>query len=205
MFPYRVPRADVEKGEVQVGIEEWLGAWDDWVELEEGESSPASQERTGNDEIKLKTYTSRLREAALPTAQFIAVSPGCLSDHLPHLSVGNALEQVTSASASTTASGDQDNCDLDKDAQSLLDVLSGKNVLLSLPTRPTSFSTTPNEDPEFDSDLEELSRAWDEGQEGYGGYGPWSMRYAGHQFGVWAGQLGDGRAVSICESGLVLC
>jgi len=28
-------------------------------------------------------------------------------------------------------------------------------------------------------------------------YAPWSLRYCGHQFGVWAGQLGDGRAISI--------
>jgi hypothetical protein len=32
------------------------------------------------------------------------------------------------------------------------------------------------------------------------GYGPWSTRYYGHQFGVWAGQLGDGRAISILET-----
>nr|ODN85817.1 hypothetical protein L203_04697 [Cryptococcus depauperatus CBS 7841] len=31
-------------------------------------------------------------------------------------------------------------------------------------------------------------------------YGPWSTRYSGHQFGAWAGQLGDGRAVSIIET-----
>jgi serine/tyrosine/threonine adenylyltransferase len=30
--------------------------------------------------------------------------------------------------------------------------------------------------------------------------GPWSLRYSGHQFGTWAGQLGDGRAISVCES-----
>jgi len=30
--------------------------------------------------------------------------------------------------------------------------------------------------------------------------GPWSLRYSGHQFGSWAGQLGDGRAISICMS-----
>lgn len=35
-------------------------------------------------------------------------------------------------------------------------------------------------------------------------YGPWSTRYAGHQFGQWAGQLGDGRAISICESEIPL-
>ncbi|KXN91709.1 UPF0061 protein C20G4.05c [Leucoagaricus sp. SymC.cos] len=28
-------------------------------------------------------------------------------------------------------------------------------------------------------------------------FAPWSMRYSGHQFGSWAGQLGDGRAISV--------
>ncbi|KAK0466217.1 uncharacterized protein EV420DRAFT_1617524 [Desarmillaria tabescens] len=28
-------------------------------------------------------------------------------------------------------------------------------------------------------------------------FAPWSLRYSGHQFGTWAGQLGDGRAVTI--------
>ncbi|KAG6906961.1 hypothetical protein DXG01_011190 [Tephrocybe rancida] len=28
-------------------------------------------------------------------------------------------------------------------------------------------------------------------------FAPWSPRYSGHQFGSWAGQLGDGRAISI--------
>ena len=28
-------------------------------------------------------------------------------------------------------------------------------------------------------------------------FAPWSLRYSGHQFGQWAGQLGDGRAISI--------
>lgn len=30
-------------------------------------------------------------------------------------------------------------------------------------------------------------------------YMSWSTRYCGHQFGVWAGQLGDGRAISLLE------
>ncbi|KAM0752327.1 UPF0061-domain-containing protein [Meredithblackwellia eburnea MCA 4105] len=29
------------------------------------------------------------------------------------------------------------------------------------------------------------------------GFAPWSLCYGGHQFGSWAGQLGDGRAISI--------
>lgn len=28
---------------------------------------------------------------------------------------------------------------------------------------------------------------------------PWAYAYGGHQFGYWAGQLGDGRAMSICQ------
>ncbi|GAK62317.1 UPF0061-domain-containing protein [Moesziomyces antarcticus] len=33
-----------------------------------------------------------------------------------------------------------------------------------------------------------------------GEYAPWSLCYAGHQFGVWAGQLGDGRAFTLMET-----
>ncbi|KAK4686549.1 hypothetical protein P7C73_g3579, partial [Tremellales sp. Uapishka_1] len=32
------------------------------------------------------------------------------------------------------------------------------------------------------------------------GYGSWSTRYVGHQFGSFAGQLGDGRAISLLET-----
>ncbi|WFD34225.1 hypothetical protein MCUN1_001062 [Malassezia cuniculi] len=32
------------------------------------------------------------------------------------------------------------------------------------------------------------------------GYGPWALRYGGHQFGGWADQLGDGRTVSLVET-----
>ena len=32
------------------------------------------------------------------------------------------------------------------------------------------------------------------------GMTPWATRYGGHQFGHWAGQLGDGRAISLCEA-----
>lgn len=51
--------------------------------------------------------------------------------------------------------------------QELVDVLSGHSALMTSPD---------SDDP---------------------GFAPWSLRYCGHQFGVWAGQLGDGRAVSI--------
>jgi hypothetical protein len=38
--------------------------------------------------------------------------------------------------------------------------------------------------------------------QGDAAYGPWSTRYCGHQFGSWAGQLGDGRAISLIETQL---
>ncbi|EEB86647.1 hypothetical protein MPER_16324, partial [Moniliophthora perniciosa FA553] len=31
-------------------------------------------------------------------------------------------------------------------------------------------------------------------------FAPWSLRYSGHQFGSWAGQLGDGRAITVLVS-----
>lgn len=34
----------------------------------------------------------------------------------------------------------------------------------------------------------------------FAGYGPWANCYAGHQFGSWAGQLGDGRAITLLEA-----
>ncbi|ETW83014.1 hypothetical protein HETIRDRAFT_315131 [Heterobasidion irregulare TC 32-1] len=35
------------------------------------------------------------------------------------------------------------------------------------------------------------------GQDAETPFAPWSLRYSGHQFGVWAGQLGDGRAITV--------
>lgn len=37
------------------------------------------------------------------------------------------------------------------------------------------------------------------GTEIYSGTQPYAMAYAGHQFGNWAGQLGDGRAINLFE------
>ncbi|SCZ87771.1 BZ3500_MvSof-1268-A1-R1_Chr2-3g05239 [Microbotryum saponariae] len=37
-------------------------------------------------------------------------------------------------------------------------------------------------------------------REGEPGFAPWSLCYGGHQFGSWAGQLGDGRAISILST-----
>ncbi len=40
---------------------------------------------------------------------------------------------------------------------------------------------------------------WVSGNQLLPGMEPYAMRYGGHQFGVWAGQLGDGRAINLGE------
>ena len=65
----------------------------------------------------------------------------------------------------------------DATRQQLVDVLAGRTVLAREP------------DPTAQED--EVAK---------NGFAPWSLCYAGHQFGSFAGQLGDGRAISISAS-----
>lgn len=64
----------------------------------------------------------------------------------------------------------------DQVRQQAIDVMAGKTVLAREPR----------------SDAQDLPDK--------NGFAPWSLCYAGHQFGSFAGQLGDGRAISIRES-----
>lgn len=69
----------------------------------------------------------------------------------------------------------------------MVKVLSGELVLGRLGEPSDPLSTPPH--PSTDLDDSRLIREL--------GFGPWSLAYAGHQFGQFAGQLGDGRAISI--------
>ncbi|KAG7562936.1 hypothetical protein FFLO_01626 [Filobasidium floriforme] len=158
-FPYRLPRANKEAGEEQIGVEEWLKRYDTYEDVEGG---------IVGGEGSLRARTSELRSAWRP--ELLGVSSKCLDESLPHLDVGNALAytgQSESRSSPPSEAQEQrqgEELALDNKGQELLDVVSGRKVLRSE------------------------------------GYGPWSSRYAGHQFGQWAGQLGDGRAISILET-----
>ena len=154
-FPYRLPRANKEAGEEQLGVEEWLKRFDTYDE-------PVGS--TGNAS-GLQAKTSGPRSVWRP--ELLGVSKKCLDESLPHLDVGNALAytgQTGKHAQPSRQPEDEDDIELDSKGKELLDVVSGRKVLRS-----------------------------DDG------YGPWSSRYAGHQFGQWAGQLGDGRAISICK------
>ncbi|KAF8623655.1 hypothetical protein AX17_007354 [Amanita inopinata Kibby_2008] len=107
----------------------------------------------------------------------IGLSEHALRDCLPHLDVGDAFATLGTPSLSDPFGdeGDPSPSDVKQavDArQDLIDVLSGHAVLMS------DESSEEPENPRT-------------------GFAPWSLRYSGHQFGNWAGQLGDGRAISI--------
>lgn len=76
--------------------------------------------------------------------------------------------------------------------QELLKVLSGETVLGRL-----SEGGLDDKDHHEDSERQEKDGAPLIRSKGYG---PWSLAYAGHQFGLFAGQLGDGRAISILST-----
>lgn len=138
--------------------------------------------------VKLKKYSAAERD--MPR-ELIALSPTCIRDCFPNLDVGDAFSITGTARLLPNSPGQdfddlKDNGDSVNDAtdsevatairKEMVDVLSGHSVLMSIPD---------------DGGEDNLSHK--------DGYAPWSLRYSGHQFGVWAGQLGDGRAISICE------
>ncbi|KAH8831772.1 hypothetical protein DL96DRAFT_1524736 [Flagelloscypha sp. PMI_526] len=105
-----------------------------------------------------------------PDRRLIGLSETCLRDCLPQLDVGDAFTILGEPSLSKA--GEDGPPSSSSGAvnvrNELIDVLSGHGVLM----------------PARDSSLE-------------GGILPFAYRYSGHQFGDWAGQLGDGRAISI--------
>lgn len=100
--------------------------------------------------------------------QLIGLSETGLRDCLPHLDVGDAFSLLGTPSLLPSHQEEVAEADADNAArQDLLEVLSGTAMLAN-----------------YDVDPDK-------------GWAPWSLRYSGHQFGVWAGQLGDGRAISL--------
>ena len=144
---------DLENGG-QVSVEDVLARWDPVDDV--------SGVAEGSGELVAKTSTHRSNINPL----ILGLSESALDYGLSHLDVGDALELAAGASEA-----EKEGSDGAKARQALLDVLSGRHVLVSKETN-------------------------EEGPV----YGPWSTRYCGHQFGSWAGQLGDGRAISLIET-----
>lgn len=151
---------------------EFIEGWLSHREATENGGAPAAAER--GDDIKLSKYTS---EARIQEKELLGVAKTCLEDCFPNLDVGDAFEVIGTPALLPTPE-DINNRKLKESTarQEILDILSGHTVLSSFPE-------------ETGSDKESGNR----------GYAPWSLRYSGHQFGSFAGQLGDGRAISICK------
>lgn len=134
------------------------------------------------DGEKPAAYSSEGRREALGTPMLAGLSRKCIDEILPGLDVGDAwkyLEEGRDApgndESSATSNGAQENGIGNTPSTSaearkraeLTQFLAGHIVRLEKPSGGTK------------------------------GFAPWSLCYGGHQFGSWASQLGDGRAISI--------
>ncbi|KIP04387.1 hypothetical protein PHLGIDRAFT_120748 [Phlebiopsis gigantea 11061_1 CR5-6] len=116
----------------------------------------------------LKKYYPDETEIGDRPVKLIGLSETGLRDCLPRLDVGDAFALLGTPSLLPSAQEEVAETTQDNAARrELIEVLSGSVVLAN-----------EDVDPE---------KSW----------APWSLRYSGHQFGVWAGQLGDGRAISL--------
>ncbi|KAG6844217.1 hypothetical protein H0H87_008761 [Tephrocybe sp. NHM501043] len=133
----------------------------------------AEQDRHPNAPLRIYDPDPQLRKQPLV---LLGIAETALGDCLPHLDVGDAFALLGAPSLSDEY-GDEgdsqpsDNPDVVRVRDELVDILSGQSVL-----------STPE-------DVDDAHA-----------FAPWSLRYSGHQFGSWAGQLGDGRAISILST-----
>lgn len=190
-FPYDIsaPEGPVDDGTYSKGeyVERWLTAREPLDEVPPVDTGiPTSQKH-----LSKYTSSSRTEKRVL-----LALSSSCLKEWLPLLDVGDAFDHLGEARLAVQENNPAKVAEKGEDAstreavrEELVDVLSGQSVLMHLPAE-----DAPNED-------------------GQTGYAPWSLRYCGHQvcvsivgslcatyyskFGLWAGQLGDGRAISL--------
>ncbi|KAL0954467.1 hypothetical protein HGRIS_003440 [Hohenbuehelia grisea] len=116
----------------------------------------------------LKLFTSEIRDDA---RELLGISETALRDCLPHLEVGDAF--ATLGVPTLANSFDDEGGPSPSDSE---DVVAARQELIDVLSGHAVLNT--------DGDAEVP-------------FAPWSLRYSGHQFGSWAGQLGDGRAISI--------
>ncbi|KAF8529904.1 hypothetical protein JB92DRAFT_2695654 [Gautieria morchelliformis] len=170
-FPYRIEvDENSEDSDRSKAVETWLAQREALNEVDLGPSV-------------LKGYSSdqRIKEYHL-----IGVAPRGLKECLPALDVGDAFEHIgipaliANSEEMLPTSLPSRNASNEKDPSS-------SNSVSPARTRQVLTDILGGHTVLFGSSKET-------------GYAPWSLRYSGHQFGAWAGQLGDGRAISILES-----
>jgi serine/tyrosine/threonine adenylyltransferase len=103
--------------------------------------------------------------------ELIGLSETALKDCLPHLDVGDAFAMLGTPSLASSFDEEGDPTPSKSEA-----AVSARQELIDVLSGHMALMSPPDADIPF---------------------APWSLRYSGHQFGSWAGQLGDGRAISI--------
>lgn len=126
-------------------------------------------EEKAAEDTPLKKYYPEPSAVGDRPVHLIGLSETGLRDCLPRLDVGDAFALLGTPSLLPSNQEEVTYANQENDARrAFLEVLSGSVMLAN-----------------YDIDPDK-------------GWAPWSLRYSGHQFGVWAGQLGDGRAISLC-------
>ncbi len=179
-FPYSIPAPPNpdDRDSVVRNIESWLTEKEPLTELPSALNADSRVDVI--QKSGLRKYAATRNDFA-KTRLLLGLSQSCIDDLLPALDVGDAfaiLGKPALDPSEVSSPPDEDTQHTQatlapQASQELIDVLSGYSALMT--PLPDSEGYSPN-DPS---------------------YAPWSLRYSGHQFGIWAGPLGDGRAVSI--------
>lgn len=188
-FPFRVKyleedkEGDEEDSEAQgkrqvAAVERWL------VEREALREVPSLATEGDLGEGKGPGLRKYIAEERDEECLLIGLAETGWRDCVPRLDVGDAFEllgepsltapsgQGKNGGASLAVPGGKSD-EAVAARQELIDILSGNAMLIN-------------------GESEDEKEQW----------APWSLRYSGHQFGTFAGQLGDGRAISLCEFSL---
>ena len=118
----------------------------------------------------LRKYHALLRDQPL---DLIGISETGLRDCLPHLDVGDAFAVLGAPSLANEFDDEGD-----PQPSDIKEVVDARQDLIDVLSGQFTLMSENN---------------------GAVSFAPWSLRYSGHQFGSWAGQLGDGRAITICQ------
>ena len=183
--------------------------------------------RTGE---RVDPVPPRRRESAYPSARVVAFSPECHAQCVPHLAVGDvhawllatsgragpstySSGPIADAAAGLRASQFGEAGDAADARRAFSDWAAGRAVPLHVAADQVGAQSGAGVQFFADADAnagwkrpasENRPRFADEvaarRADAQRPYGPYALRYGGHQFGEWAGQLGDGRAVTLVET-----
>jgi len=175
-FPYRI---EVEEQEDRTkAVEGWLSAKEALKEVDLGEGTT------------LKAYSSDER---IQDYHLLGIARRGVEECLPSLDVGDALEYIGEGKLTARNAVKKTDKEVIEETNAEVDIIMEKP---SQHTNGNAPTPGPAKTRQILTDILSGNTVLMDPSKEHG-YAPWSLRYSGHQFGNWAGQLGDGRAISI--------